>query len=195
MRPPMLLEDYVETIVEALGRVGRFNVEDQAIWTEVMGGRRRAEITVTRADVPRDRQATLTIEVIWEPTHTFLYQLDELVAERTDGARHALYEALEGHERFCVDLIYAVELDAKADPDAVNQFWSLLDEKGVTGVTQVQISSAVENTVRVQCPQTVRLFAHFHDTAFEDRISFGYFLDSIISNLRHIDECRQLTGV
>jgi hypothetical protein len=44
-------------------------------------------------------------------------------------------------------------------------------------------------------PQSIRLFAHLHDTAFEHRISFGYFLDSIIVNLRHIDECRQLANV
>jgi hypothetical protein len=191
----MLLEDYVETIIQALGRVGRFEVEDQGIWSEVTGGRRRAEITLTRADVPRERQTTLAIEVSWEPTHTFLYQLDDLVGEHADGGKSALYEALEGHERFCLDVIYTVELSPDADEQSVQNFLGLLDEKGVAGVTQVQLSGSVSDSVRLRQPQSIRLFAHLHDTAFEHRISFGYFLDSIIANLRHIDECRQLANV
>jgi len=191
----MLLEDYVETIVRAFGRVGRFDVEDQGIWSEVTSGRRRAEITLARADVPRERQATLTIEVAWEPTHTFLYQLDELIGDQADGARSALHEALEGQERFCLDVIYTVELDPNAGEEAVGQFWVLLGEKGVTGVTQVQMSGPAGESIRPNRPQAIRLFAHMHDTAYEHRISFGYFLDSIIANLRHIDECRQLAGV
>ena len=191
----MLLEDYVETIIQAFGRVGRFDVEDQGIWSEVTSGRRRAEITLTRADIPRERQATLTIEVAWEPTHTFLYQLDDLVGEQADGAKHALSEALEGQERFCLDVIYTVELDPNASEDALAQFWTLLDEKGVTGVTQVQLSGPVGKSISQNRPQAIRLFAHMHDTAYEHRISFGYFLDSIIANLRHIDECRQFAEV
>jgi len=191
----MLLEDYVETIIRAFGRVGRFDVEEQGIWTEVTSGRRRAEITLTRADIPREHQATLTIEVAWEPTHTFLYQLDELVGDQGDGSRGALFEALEGQERFCLDVIYTVELDPNAREEAVAQFWTLLEEKGVTGVTQVQLSGPVGKTMLQNRPQAIRLFAHMHDTAYEDRISFGYFLDSIIANLRHIDECRQLAAV
>jgi len=191
----MLLEDYVETIIQAFGRVGRFDVEDQGIWSEVTSGRRRAEITLTRADIPRERQATLTIEVAWEPTHTFLYQLDDLVGDQADGAKHALSEALEGQERFCLDVIYTVELDPNASEDALAQFWTLLDEKGVTGVTQVQLSGPVGKSISQNRPQAIRLFAHMHDTAYEHRISFGYFLDSIIANLRHIDECRQFAEV
>ena len=191
----MLLEDYVETIIQAFGRVGRFDVEDQGIWSEVTSGRRRAEITLTRADIPRERQATLTIEVAWEPTHTFLYQLDDLVGDQADGAKHALSEALEGQERFCLDVIYTVELDPNAREDALSQFWTLLDEKGVTGVTQVQLSGPVGKSISQNRPQAIRLFAHMHDTAYEHRISFGYFLDSIIANLRHIDECRQFAEV
>lgn len=191
----MLLEDYVETIVQALGRVGRFEVEDQTIWSEVTGGRRRAEITLSRADVPRNRQTTLSIEVAWEPTHTFLYQLDELVDDYVDGARNTVYDALQGHERFCVDVIYAIELDPDTSEEAIDQFLSLLDEKGVAGTTQVQLSGAVDNSIRERRPQSIRLYSHLHDTAYEHRISFGYFLDAIIGNLRHIDECRQLTDV
>jgi hypothetical protein len=69
--------------------------------------------------VPRERQTTLAIEVSWEPTHTFLYQLDDLVGEHADGGKSALYEALEGHERFCLDVIYTVELNPDADEQAV----------------------------------------------------------------------------
>lgn len=191
----MLLEDYVETIIQALGKVGRFEVEDQGIWSEVTGGRRRAEIALTRADVPRERQTTLSIEVSWEPTHTFLYQIDDLVPEHADCGKSAVYEALEGHERFCLDVIYSVELAAKADEQSVQNFLQLLDEKGVAGVTQVQVTGGVGESVQFRQPQSIRLFAHLHDTAFEHRISFGYFLDSIIANLRHIDECRQLANV
>jgi hypothetical protein len=192
----MLLEDYVDTIVEALGRVGRFEVEDQTIWSEVTGGRRRAEIVLTRANVPRNRQATLTIEVSWEPTHTFLYQLEELVADNGDEeARTAVYEALQGHERFCVDLVYSIDVEPDASQDAVNQFLALLEERGISGATQVQVSWPVENAVRDRRPQAIRVTAHLHDTAYEHRISFGYFLDAIIGNLRHLDECRQLTGI
>ena len=191
----MLLEDYVETIIQAFGRVGRFDVEDQGIWSEVTSGRRRAEITLTRADIPRERQVTLTIEVAWEPTHTFLYQLDDLVGDQADGAKHALSEALEGQERFCLYVIYTVELDPNANEEALAQFWTLLDEKGVTGVTQVQLSGPVGKSISQNRPQAIRLFAHMHDTAYEHRISFGYFLDSIIGNLRHIDECRQFAQV
>jgi len=191
----MLLEDYIETIIQAFGRVGRFDVEDQGIWSEVTSGRRRAEITLTRSDIPRERQATLTIEVAWEPTHTFLYQLDDLVGDQADGAKHALSEALEGQERFCLDVIYTVEIDPEAGDDALSRFWTLLDEKGVTGVTQVQLSGPVGKSISQNRPQAIRLFAHMHDTAYEHRISFGYFLDSIIANLRHIDECRQLAEV
>jgi hypothetical protein len=192
----MLLEDYVDTIIQALGRVGRFEIEDQTIWSEVTGGRRRAEIVLTRADVPRSRQATLTIEIAWEPTHTFLYQLDELVADNAeDGTRTTVYDALQGHERFCVDLIYTIEVEPNADPDTVNQFLSLLEEKGISGATQIQLSWPVEDSVRGSRPQSIRVTAHLHDTAYEHRISFGYFLDAIIGNLRHIEECRQLTGI
>jgi hypothetical protein len=191
----MLLEDYVDTIVQALGRVGRFEVEEQSIWTDVTGGRRRAEVVLTRVDVPRDHQATLTIEVAWEPTHTFLYQMEDLVGEGVDGAKGALYEALQGHERFCLDVIYAIELDAAATSETVDQFLGLLDEKGISGATQVQLVASVEDKVRFTCPQSIRFLSHMHDTAYEHRISFGYFLDAIIGNLRHIDECRQLTGV
>lgn len=193
-RRRMLLEDYVETIVQALGRVGRFQVEEHSIWTEVSGGRRRAEITLIRADVPRESQTTLTIEIAWEPTHTFLYQLDDLV-EPGEGARNAVAEVLDGHERFCLDVIYGVELRGGAEESRVRQFLDLLDEKGVAGVTQVQVSGQVEGSVSLKRPSTFRFFAHMHDTAFEDRISFGYFLDSIITNLRHIDECRQFAGI
>lgn len=192
----MLLEDYVETIIRAFGRVGRFDVEDQGIWTEVTSGRRRAEITLARADVPRERQATLSIEVAWEPTHTFLYQLEDLMGgDQAEGVKHTLSEVLEGQERFCLDVIYTVELDAGADEEAIGQFWTLLEEKGVTGVTQVQLTSPVGKSIRQTRPQLIRLFAHMHDTAYEHRISFGYFLDSIIANLRHIEECRQLAEV
>ena len=192
----MLLEDYVDTIIQALARVGRFEIEDQTIWSEVTGGRRRAEIVLTRADVPRDRQATLTIEVAWEPTHTFLYQLDELVSDNADEvSRTAVYEALQGHERFCVDLVYTIDVEPDAEQDAVDQFLTLLEEKGISGATQVQVTWPVEDSVRKSRPQSIRVTAHLHDTAYEHRISFGYFLDAIIGNLRHIDECRQLTGV
>ena len=191
----MLLEDYVETIIQALGRVGRFEVEEQGIWTEVTGGRRRAEVILSRADVPREHQTTLNIEVTWEPTHTFLYQIDDLVSDHADGTRHALYDALEGHERFCLDVVYAVEFAAGATEESVNQFLGLLDERGVSGATQVQMSGTVEGSVRFQKPHSMRVLAHLHDTAYEHRISFGYFLDAIIGNLRHIDECRQLAGV
>ena len=190
----MLLEDYVETIVQALGRVGRFQVEEHAIWSDVTGGRRRAEITLSRADVPRDAQTILAIEISWEPTHTFLYQLDDLL-EPAEGGKNAVAEVLEGHERFCLDVIYTVDLRGQADAAAIEQFLELLDEKGVTGATQVQLSGAVEKSIRLRQPQSVRFVAHMHDTAYEDRISFGYFLDSIIANLRHIDECRQFAGV
>lgn len=191
----MLLEDYVDTIVQALGRVGRFEVEDQAIWNEVTGGRRRAEIRLARADIPRNRQTTLSIEVAWEPTHTFLYQLEELVEDHVDGARHAVYDALQGHERFCLDVIYTVELDPEISEEAVDQFLSLLDEKGVAGTTQVQLNGSVDESIRQRRPQSIRLYSHLHDTAYEHRISFGYFLDAIIGNLRHIDECRHLADV
>jgi hypothetical protein len=192
----MLLEDYVDTIVQALGRVGRFETDEQTIWTEVTGGRRRAEILLSRADVPRSRQASLSIEVSWEPTHTFLYQVEELVADNGDeGAKTAVYDALQGHERFCVDIVYTIEVEAQADQEAVDQFLALLEEKGVAGATQVQVNWTVEDSIRRTRAQSIRILAHLHDTAYEHRISFGYFLDAIIGNLRHIDECRQLTGV
>jgi hypothetical protein len=190
----MLLEDYVDTILESLQRVGRFEVEAEEIWTDATGGWRRAEVTVVRADVPRDRQATLSIEVSWEPTHTFLYQLDDLVSDGEDAA-HAVYQALEGRERFCLELIYTVEVADGVGRDGIEQFLTLLDEKGLAGVTEVQLSGPAEGSIRLERPATLRFRSHLHDTAYEDRISFGYFLDNIIANLRHIEECRQLSGV
>jgi hypothetical protein len=174
--------------------VARFDVEREEVWTDATAGWRRAEVTLVRADVPRERQATLSIEISWEPTHTFLYQAEQLVDDGDESVQ-SVYEALQGRERFCLNVIYTVEVDAEASREAVDQFLALLDEKGLAGVTEVQVTGPVDRSIRLERPGTLRFFAHMHDTAFEDRISFGYFLDNIIANLRHIDACRQLSGV